>query len=204
MPNAFDAARGIEKRGRDILAPYFEERTAGLVFTDKGKLARFIQEHAGDFLFNDKRHKTMYAAEMKIEQKHTGNLFLETWSNRNLEDKQRHADLGSNVGWLAKCRADFLVYYFLDSDDLYVIDLFGLQRWAFGYAKPETADGKPMPGRIYQYWEVRQKAYNQLNDTWGRLVPVEDLMAQRVPLWQGRVKQLNIFAELALARATNV
>ncbi len=74
----------------------------------------------------------MWAVEIKIEQAWTGNLFLETWSKRNLEDKASHAELGSAPGWLLKTRADLLLYYFLDTDDLVTLPVFRLKQWAFG------------------------------------------------------------------------
>lgn len=164
--NGFESACGVEARGKLILLPYLEQRSRGMVLTNKGTLARHLQLIAGDALLNTHDEK-LWAVELKIEQRHTGNLFLESWSNRNLENKASHAERGCNPGWMVHCRADLLLYYFLNTDDLYSIDLFALKRWAFGSGSES--------GHLYQYRERPQSAYQQPNDTHGRLVPLGDL-----------------------------
>lgn len=163
--NAFKDASLVEARGMKILLPFLDEQAGrGLVLTSKGSLARRLQLVAGDVLYNDKNDR-LWAVEIKCEEENKfGNLFLETWSNRNLEDKANHSYHGSNQGWLHHCRADLLLYYFLDSDELYIIDLFSLKRWAFGCANT--------PGRIYGFDEKPQAKRAQRNDTWGRCVPI--------------------------------
>lgn len=157
-------ARGIEARAMSVLIPYLEDRSDGrLVLTGKGVLSKRLQESAGDVILNDNDQR-MWTVEIKAEQKHTGNLFLETYSNKNLENRLSHAERGSSMGWLYKQCADLLLYYFLDTGDLYSIDLFKLKRWAFGH--------KGMAGRIYRFNEVLQQRHGQMNDTWGRLVPI--------------------------------
>lgn len=164
--NAFDAAKSVELRSLQILLPFIEENSGGrFVVTDKGPLAKAFQEQCGDVLFNSASGR-LYGVELKAEQKHTGNLFLETWSNRNLDDVNSHGERGSNPGWLVKVRADLLFYHFLDVDALYILPLFRLKQWAFGTAT--------RPAHIYDpaFKEVPQGKYNQANDTHGRLVPV--------------------------------
>ena len=51
------------------------------------------------------------------------------------------------------------------------LPLSRLQHWAFGI------DGRP--GRIYDFPERPQRRYAQLNDAWGRIVPV-DVLAREV------------------------
>jgi hypothetical protein len=167
--NGFDKARTVEALALVKLLPFIEESADNeqFVVTDKGRLAPFLQEFIGDVLMN--REKAIWSIEIKAEQRWTGNLFLETWSNKNLENAANHARLGSNPGWLLKSRADLLFYYFLDRDALLIMSMLALQRWAF------TAD------KIYQYREVRQGKYQQPNDTHGRIVPICDLAAQLVP-----------------------
>lgn len=169
-----------------ILLPYLDETADGrVVLTSKGTLARYLQLVVGDALLND-RDGRMWSVEIKIERTHTGNLFLEVWSNKNLKDRESHASRGSTMGWLYHCRADVLMYYFLDSDDLYISNLFKLKQWAFG------VDGNP--GRIYTFPERQQKQYDQLNDTHGRVVSV-DILAREIGLKHVKVKQLALFSQ---------
>jgi hypothetical protein len=90
-------------------------------------------------------------------------------SNRNLEDKASHAKLGSALGWLLKTRADLLLYYFLDTDDLVTLPVFRLKQWAFGSGDE---------GGIYRRPEKRQGRCAQSKDSWGRCVPVDLLEAE--------------------------
>ena len=63
-------------------------------------------------------------------------------------------------------RADLLLYHFIDDDELYMIKLPDLQEWAF------------VDEKIYSYPEKCQKKREQLNDTWGRCVPIVDIKTQ--------------------------
>lgn len=170
--SAFNTARGVEAEGNLILLPYLQEQSdGGLVLTSKGTLARWLQESVGDVLLN--REERLFAVELKCERRHTGNLFLEVWSNRNLEDRASHAERGQNPGWMLKLRADLLLYYFIDADLLYSIDLFSLKRWFFGEGSENA--GVWGDGSLRT---IRQKKHEQLNDTWGVLVPLERLQAE--------------------------
>jgi hypothetical protein len=167
--NAFALCRGVEDKSRQILMPFIQERAddGRYVITDKGNLSRMLQEQCGDVLFND-RNDVLISVELKAEERHTGNLFLETWSNRNLENKVSHSARGSNPGWMVKSRADYLFYHFLDGGQLYIIPLFELQVWAW------------TSGEFFKWPERRQGKHVQLNDTWGRCVPWK-VLHQAVP-----------------------
>lgn len=125
---------------------------------------------------------TVWSVEVKVEARWTGSLFLETWSNRNLDDKASHADRGCSPGWLITTKADLLVYYFLDTDDLVTAPLFRLKRWAFGSGEQ---------GGVYAWAEKQQRRYTQPNDSWGRLVPAEvlerEVRAKRATVRQGEL-----------------
>ena len=168
--SGFSDARSVERRGMMVLEPFLRETSDNgqYVLVSKGPLARHIQQEMGDAFIN--RNGRFLAVEVKIEQRPTGNLFLEVWSNRNLEDKESHAERGCNPGWMFKLRADLLFYYFLESDELYIIDMFSLKRWAFGHGD------KPGSLLTERYKERPQSRYSQMNDTWGRLVPVSDII----------------------------
>jgi hypothetical protein len=170
--------------------PYLEERTQGLVITTKGFLAKHLQLQIGDVLINDVRGRVC-GVEFKVEESNKyGNFFLETWSNRNLESRQSYADRGNNQGWLYHLKSDFLFYYFLDSDDLYIFDLFTLKRWAYGHGD--------VSGNIYRFPEKPQSKHAQLNDTWGRCVPIAVLQEELgAALKHCKAKQLPLFEEAA-------
>lgn len=176
--NSFAHASLVEQRGMALLLPFLEARAyqGRIVSTARGTLARTLQASFGDVLLNTDAN-TLWAIEAKIERRWTGNLFLEIWSNRNLESKAAHAARGSTPGWLVTCRADLLAFYFLDSDDLIFVPVFRLKRWAFGSG--------PQAG-VYGFPEKCQGRYAQLNDSWGRIVPVE-VIAREVG-----VRRLNI------------
>lgn len=185
---AFGEACAVEAQGMAILLPYLEERTDRLVLNLKGPLSRHLQLVTGDAIINIK--DSVRSIELKVERRHTGRLFLETWSNRNLEDRNNHADKGSNPGWLFHSRADVLLYYFLDTDDLYALNLFSLKRWCFGY--------RELPGNLYIYDEVAQKKYTQMNDTHGRCVPIEKLQRDlKNGFKHCKVKQIPLLNEAA-------
>lgn len=167
----FRQSQLVEAEAFAILRPYLVEQSDGrLVVTTKGALARWLQESVGDVLVNIGADERLFAIELKSERRHTGNLFLETWSNKNLRARAQHAQRGGNAGWLWKLRADLLLYYFLDTDALYSLDVFALKRWAFGFER----DGQIVQGRIHT-WPEKLVDCDQLNDTWGRCVPVSTL-----------------------------
>ncbi len=162
--NAFTSAKTVEAKALDVLEPFIKMRShdGRFVICDKGPLSKIIQQSMGDIIASTNRN-TISTIEVKAEEKTTGNLFIETWSNRNIDDRYSHAERGSNVGWIFKQRADYLFYYFLDNDLLFIIDFFELKRWLFHV------------GALYRYREVRQNKQVQMNDTWGRLVKIVDI-----------------------------
>ena len=159
--NAFDEASKVADRAIDLyLHPFIRARAkeGHFVTTDKGRLSQELQKKYGDLFFNAPDDR-LYAVEFKAEQRHTGNLFIETWSNRHRYTR----------GWLDHLDTDYLLYFFEDRCWLYSMEFPKLKAWAFGNGEND--------GLVYQYPEKKQRAYNQLNDTWGRIVPVEVLMS---------------------------
>ena len=169
-----------EEKGMIILRPFLGTYSddGRFVIIKNGPHAEDMQQSIGDVFVN--RNNEFLSVEIKVEEKHTGWLFLEIWSNRNLDFIKDHAKFGSNLGWMFKCRADFLFYYFLDLDILYVVNLFELKRWAFGYGEE--------PGNIYKYVEKRQNKTKQLNDSWGRAVNISDIRSGGVTVTTMRPK----------------
>jgi hypothetical protein len=154
--NAFESASLVAVKSWQILQPLIESRAyeGRYVVTSKGRLAKELQVSIGDLLFNSDS-ETIWSVELKAEQRSTGNLFLEVWSNRSQ----------FNPGWMWKLNADLLLYHFLDSDELYSVNFQRLKRWFHGC----DHRGRP-PSSLYQH--VEQGKYQQRNDTWGVLVPL--------------------------------
>ncbi len=153
--NAFDTGKNIERLSLDILRPFIRQRAFNgqYVVTTKGPLAAELQKSAGDMLYNTDAD-TVYTVEVKAELENKyGNFFLEFWSNRSR----------FTVGWLITLKSDWLLYHFLKEDELYAIPFQKLRRWAFH------------DQRIYAFPERPQSKYEQLNDTWGRCVPINVL-----------------------------
>lgn len=175
--NAFESAKKVEFLVWQRLRPFIDEISNGrFVLVNKGFHAKRLQEQLGDIIANlapvHAPHLDPYspegrliAIEIKGEEINSANLYLETWSNRNLNDAQSHAARGSNPGWMFKLRSDLIFYYFLNSDKLCVISTLALKRWAF--------DGQPW--HLLTYPEKPQRRREQLNDTWGACVPIDDL-----------------------------
>jgi hypothetical protein len=150
--SAIDTTRNIERISLQILRPFLQQRAFNgqYVVTSKGPLARELQRSVGDMLYN-KDAETIYSVEVKAEQENEHeNFFIETWSNR----------ARFTTGWVYNLNADFLFYHFLKDDELYIIPFQKLRRWAFH------------DRRIYGFPERKQSKYDQLNDTWGRCVPI--------------------------------
>jgi len=188
--NGFAKASLVEARGLAILMPYLVERAheGRVVRTSKGNLSKHLQASFGDVMLNTDE-ETVHSLEIKVEEENrTGNLFLETWSNRNLDNRDSHSERGSKPGWMISQRADFLLYYFLCSDELFTIPFFRLKRWAFGF---EASPGRQIDGRIYKYDEKPQAKYSQLNDTWGRCVPIS-VLEKEIKLKRTSVRQLGL------------
>lgn len=194
MDDAFTSARTVEAQSLAILRPFIREYSeSGFVLIEKSPLARSLQETIGDILFNHKKMGRMVSVELKAEQKHTGNLFLETWSNLNVANDVSFEERGSNPGWLIKLHPTLLFYHFLDVDRLYVFRFHRLAQWAFGLRSKSNPDGA---SRIHDFREVAQAKYQQKNRTVGHLVPVS-VLAEEVGFHLANPQQLCLFPEAA-------
>lgn len=94
--------------------------------------------------------------EVKVEQRHTGNLFLEAWSNLT-------SGRFRNQGWMAKSLADFVLFTFLDTGDIYVAKFAPLFDWFY----VNNADAK--------YRRTEQRKHEQRNRTVGTICPIPDV-----------------------------
>jgi hypothetical protein len=151
--NAFTSANKVEAEGQRILIPWLRTRYDHVVLNTGGRLHMELQRLCDCFANKDGQ---VVAIEIKVEEedKH-GNLFLESWSNKSQY----------NPGWFVKSDADLLIYYFLESDDAYVLNLPKLKAWGF-----TTEHGRWL---VSHFPERVQDKRQQRNDTWGWCVPIQ-------------------------------
>lgn len=156
--SSFDDARRVEYRSMEILTPFIRARSfdGRFVLIEKGRLATELQKSVGDAMLTGTDGK-LWAVEVKAEESNRHqNLFLETWSNLS-----RYTP-----GWMVTLNTDLLLYHFIREDELYVANFQRIKEWAFKSRE------------IYSYPERKQSKYDQLNDTWGRCVPIDVLTEQ--------------------------
>lgn len=152
-----------EEQGRVLVTPLLESWTAKgypLLWTESADQAEFWQREIGDVLLTRQEDDSVkhYGIELKTEQKFTGNLFIETWSNRSF-GRQRQ-------GWIYTSKADFLVTVFIDVKAAVVVRMSQLFAWCFELQ------------RLRQYAEhtVKQSLNGQqLNKTTGVPVSIDAL-----------------------------
>ena len=137
--SAWDETREVERRGMAILMPkILREAKSGVYVIPKA------QQHQGDVVIDGQRY------EFKIEEKYTGNLFIEQYSNRRRQ----------TLGWLHFCESDWIWFFFLQGEHLIECCWPVLQRLV-----KERA-------RFYRLAPMKNRAHLQLNDSWGYLVPI--------------------------------
>lgn len=179
--SAFENSKLVEAEALARLQPYLIERSGTaenpgrFILNEKGPLAKNLQETVGDVLLTHRDTQRLVSIEIKAERKHTGNAFIECWSNLNLSDQESWEARGSNPGWAWKLYPGLLFYYFLDADTLYIIKGYKLWQWMHLTRSQGTSIGAT---RIHDFRRVCQKASAQLNDTWGHLVPLSVLAAE--------------------------
>ena len=153
--NAFAQACKVEEASWKVLKPYLMSwaQDGMVVTTGKGRLSRELQKQYGDVFLNSRRTGQLLAIELKAERIGRETLFLETYSNRPR----------GTVGWMKTLNADWLLYHFLDRNELICIDFQKLKRW---FWQDDT---------YTRFRDVKQSGYNQLNETWGKSVPIREI-----------------------------
>lgn len=165
--SAFEKASLVEELARKEILPYLIATCDKVDDTDR---CLFLQKTVGDFMAT--KNGQQYGIELKAEESNKyDNFFLETWSNKKYR----------TPGWMVTCQADYLFYYFVAERRLYILNFKKITKWAFGFVDEES---NAVDGQIYKYPEKPQKKYDQLNDTWGRCVPIEDLLKGISPAWK--------------------
>lgn len=179
--NAFREGQSVEAESLSRLRAYLAERCddGRYVVIEKGPLAPVIQRIAGDLCMSIDGKS--WFAELKAEERHTGNIFVEIFSNRCLSTREQNAEHGITPGWSITNRADILMYHFLDKDVLYIIDFYRFKRWFFGvgvddekqgaWRRCDRTDGVSFP----RYKLAVQRKRSQRNETVGLLVPLLDI-----------------------------
>jgi len=139
----------IEKIAMEHILPFLDSYALDgriIIITNK-----YMQKNCGDIVYSN-NHNDSIVIEIKSEASEKyNNFFLETWSNRKWR----------TVGWMVTNNSDYLFYFFVDTKKLYVINMHKLIKWCFE------------DGRMFDYPEKKQRKNIQLNDTYGRCVPIE-------------------------------
>ena len=176
-------ACAVESKGRQRVDPFLRQisHQGRVVWTSKGRLSAWLQRTVGDVIMNTSPDAVV-AIELKTERKHTGNLFIETWSN-----KSRH-----KPGWLWTLNTDLLCYYFLDTDRMYFVDFHSLKGWL-----SSQHDGG---GCVGERFAEKRAGRKQLNDTWGRCVPLSAIAREGPGYHTVSILQLEMFDDAWGAR----
>lgn len=146
-----------ERTGAQVISDYLEMKTGN-------RPIEIVDEHQqkwlGDIVTISKSGTT--SIELKIEERFTGNLFVELWSNREW----------GRPGWLFTSEAQVIAFYFKDQDHMVGVELKSLKHWLLN-----QRDGK-----LDNYKQVKAKQTGP-NDTFGAIVPISDLRAAHLRKW---------------------
>jgi hypothetical protein len=191
--DAFAECTEVAKESFRRLAPFIEQISGGrFVALDRGALAVYLQKRFGDVLLQ--LAGTVATLELKAEEKNTGNVFYEVYSNL-VGARRAHYEIANRVGWGFSSQSTLTVYHFLDDDTLLVWDTLRVKRWAFGYWQK---DGTWRAGQLFrgdqrgpEFPERPHTKRAQQNNSVGRLVPHRVLLnecgAVRLRVGQGEL-----------------
>jgi hypothetical protein len=169
---SYHDSREVERIGREMLRPFLQEVSGGrYVRADHGPLADYLQQLGDTFL--QMSDMLLVSVEEKAERRHTGNLFVETWSNQT-DDLDAYVKHGDKPGWFLTTRAMLLTYIFIDTGLLCVAPLRPMKSFLL---RPRYDDrGRQHPPRIWDFPLREQRECDQLNHTLGHLVPISYLV----------------------------
>jgi len=147
----------VEKWGNKVIEDFFKTFSNFYFLKDK-----YYQYNFGDYKLIFKNGQIVYV-EVKTELRYTGNIFIETFSDKN-----------RNVpGWIHPSRlknCGYILFFFLDVMLFYIFNLNQLKFWCYG---PSLYGNNY---RFEDYREVEQKKYIQKNLTCGRLIHIQDFL----------------------------
>jgi hypothetical protein len=158
--NIFRSKLSIEQQSEAVVLPLLEQR--GWTFSEHYP----ARDERGDYAIS--RGTKSLNIELKAEQRTTGNLFIEEFSNYAPGEYAPDGTPRTKVGWFLTLKADYVIYHFLDTGKVYKLDLKELQ------ASPEL---------IY-VWGRRKQCQacddGQMNQTIGWCVPIEMLLSASI------------------------
>ena len=113
----FKQSNIIGKTGEEIVLNWIRNRSNIRKITDVSTIEKYRDEDIDCILeFTDNKKKT---GEIKTDTYLSGNIFYETVSNLEY----------GTLGCMEKSKADYLFYYFINSDELYIIDFPKYKKW---------------------------------------------------------------------------
>ena len=164
--DAYRKADNIGAKGEILITDYLQRRrgtvinTRDLSIPDKRRM-QTTQHLVGDLLVCKPNVENPFTVEVKTERKtDTECLFVEFWSNRIFRRQ--------TVGWGLTCAVDYLAYLFLDMRKAYFCELQKLWEHLWVHENHKRYALKP------------QTKYEQDNDAYGLLVPIERLLKVKI------------------------
>ena len=152
---SYEKCLTVEQEGYELITPYLDDyfdEYLTLKADNKSSFLKVFQKNYGDIVA--KKDNLLVFIDIKVEKTNKyGNFFFETWSNKSR----------NTPGWFPKggVKADLIYYIFLNKPEaFYVINLDLAREWSVK--------------NIENYPEKPQQKYEQLNDSWGRCVKIED------------------------------
>jgi hypothetical protein len=137
---------------------------------NRDAICKQVQIENGDYLIkNWPQRGSSHWLEVKTEEKHTGNLFLEIWSNFNFKFQR--------TGWMEYSKTDLIVFYFLFARKAYLFDFARLWQWAWTTPSINDRESRERVPRIFcgKFPIVAQRKTEQINLTIGALVDIDDI-----------------------------
>lgn len=107
----FEESKKLGDKGEQIIKDYLRSLPSINKVVDMANNKMFYHKDV-DFVFQKKDGKT-YRAEIKTDQYTSGNIYYETISN----------DIYNTEGCMNKTAADYLFYYFITWDKLYILKM---------------------------------------------------------------------------------
>jgi len=163
--SAYQQAVEIEKRGHKFIPLLYKHFDIIICIPSDAKRNTWTGtlqfEYHIDFICKIKDKDILKTVDLKVEDKnptkkedYLGNLFIETWSNRSIY----------RLGWFYTSKSDLIYYCFLEDNLAYLFQLSKLRKWLI------------QDEHIKKFNEIKQNKYEQSNDTWGILLPIDLLI----------------------------
>lgn len=153
----------IESQGKALVGPLLASwsRNGIVIDTNHARSPVVWQRTFGDYLILCPSGG-LTSVEVKTERVFTGNLFIETYSNRSGDHLERR-------GWLDTLQADAIVYVFLDARAAFSLPFGRLRKWCI-------ADGNLWRRGYREKLVHRSENGSQRNQTLGYPVPLAHLL----------------------------